>query len=114
MTVPDDVRARFEASMRELWGDDFRPERHPRAPDEYLKSFEQMAWVGYRAAHADLSGEARDGARWRAARNNTGDGLRLIRWNSKAPEELQVMFPSPALCDLDADDALARFTQEKP
>lgn len=53
-----------------------------------------------------------DARRWRVARNNTGDGLRLIRWDRSQPEELQVMFPSPALCDSDADAAIHNSARE--
>lgn len=48
-----------------------------------------------------------DAERWRAARDNTGDGIRIITWDHKAEEELQVMFPSPILCDEYADAARA-------
>lgn len=56
-----------------------------------------------------------DAARWRAARNNTGDGIRIVLWNHKQPDELQVMFPSPTLCDSYADAAmLAAAPEVKP
>jgi hypothetical protein len=71
---------------------------------------------GWRTAEEDmakrLEAAERDAARWRVARNNTGDGLRLVRWNHDACEELQVMFPSPVLCDSDADAAIDAATQE--
>jgi len=47
-----------------------------------------------------------DAARWRAARDNRGDGLRIIIWDHNAVEELQVLFPSVPLCDKYADTAL--------
>lgn len=53
---------------------------------------------------------AKDAARWRTARNNQGTGLRLITWDPKAHEELQVMFPSQKLCDEYAD-AMLNATQ---
>ena len=59
-----------------------------------------------RAHHAEIAAAVRDAERWRAARNNTGDGLRLIRWTHNAPEKEQVMFPSPNLCDDYADAAM--------
>lgn len=54
-----------------------------------------------------------DAYRWRQARDNHGDGLRLIKWNHSAIEELQVLFPSPILCDEYANKAIdaARHAQ---
>ena len=53
MTTPtpdvESMRAQFEAQMRERWVD-FSPERHPGAPEEYLKAPEHCAWQGYQAA----------------------------------------------------------------
>lgn len=47
----DESRQRFEEVMRSVWwGDSFHAERHPKAPDEYLKAPEQMAWIGWQAA----------------------------------------------------------------
>lgn len=53
MYTPEQMRAAFEDQMRSVWGgDSFHAERHPKAPDEYLKAPEQMAWVGWQAANA--------------------------------------------------------------
>lgn len=60
--------------------------------------------VYFHPAPADV---ARDAERWRTVRNNTGNGLRVVQWNSGAIEELQVLFPSPVLCDAEADAAMA-------
>lgn len=57
------------------------------------------------AIASQLAEESVDASRWRAVRDNQGDGLRIIEWDHKATEEMQVMFPSKRLCDEYADAA---------
>lgn len=61
MTAPDDVRARFEARVRDWPNYSERTlVRDGRCPEYYGNPVVQGAWEGYRAAHADLSGEVRE------------------------------------------------------
>lgn len=90
----DDVRARFEAwAQREQYA-------LSRLPTGAYADYDtQNAWFGYRAAHADLSGEVRE----------------LVEAASAATEEkMNDGASSKAACDR-LVAALAKFThQEKP
>lgn len=104
MHTPEQTRAAFEDQMRSVWwGDSFHAERHPKAPDEYLKAPEQMAWMGWQAAnayaatlrHAPAQGGVDEGAScdaWIDARTTDSEadafieGARQMKAALSAPE----------------------------
>lgn len=77
-------------------------------PPSYDESFLRSAVNFIRKHAAEIERNAMDAEKWRAARDNTSDGLRIIQWNHKACEELQVLFPSPTLCDQYAEEAISK------
>ena len=60
MTAPDDVRARFEAGVSRYMGNGRASLARSEESGIYLVPAVESMWLGYRAAHADLSGEVRE------------------------------------------------------
>jgi glycerophosphoryl diester phosphodiesterase len=50
-----------------------------------------------RTHHAEIAEAVADAELWRHARDNTGNGLRVVVWNKGAPDNMDVIFPSPNL-----------------
>lgn len=77
-----------------------------RVSDEAKEFIAECSPAAILSVLAELDAARKDAGRWKVVRDGRGPGLRLITWDPKAHEELQVMFPSQKLCDEYADDAI--------
>lgn len=68
-----------------------------RTRDDGLRANYEALMIRLGEVTEKLEAAERDAELWRRTIDNTGDGLRVVVWKKGAPDDMDVLFPSPNL-----------------